>query len=135
MFNEDEGKADDDYEVGYRKPPKHGQFKPGVSGNKKGRPKGAKSLQTLARDILNEKIEVTEGGEPKKIKKSEALVRKLFTSAMKGELRAGKMLMELQGPDDDKGSSEVVELQEAELIDFVAFANAITSGGTEGDNS
>ena len=28
-----------DYEVGYKKPPKEYQFKPGVSGNPKGRPK------------------------------------------------------------------------------------------------
>ena len=28
------------YEVGYKKPPKHGQFKPHQSGNPKGRPRG-----------------------------------------------------------------------------------------------
>lgn len=31
------------YEVGYAKPPKTGQFRPGVSGNPKGRPRGAKN--------------------------------------------------------------------------------------------
>ena len=36
----------DDYEVGYKKPPIHTRFKPGVSGNPKGRPKGTKNLAT-----------------------------------------------------------------------------------------
>lgn len=33
--------SDDDkpYEVGYRKPPKHGRFQKGQSGNPRGRPK------------------------------------------------------------------------------------------------
>ena len=35
--------ANQKYEVGYGKPPVHTQFKPGQSGNPKGRPKGAKN--------------------------------------------------------------------------------------------
>ncbi|MGK7651962.1 DUF5681 domain-containing protein [Roseovarius sp. B08] len=36
-------KTDADYEVGYAKPPANTRFKPGQSGNPKGRPKGAKN--------------------------------------------------------------------------------------------
>src|SRR5262245_37056540 len=39
----------DDYEVGYGKPPKHGQFKPGQSGNPGGRRKGLRNFKT---DVL-----------------------------------------------------------------------------------
>ena len=35
-----------DYDVGYKKPPKHGRFRKGRSGNAKGRPKGGKNLKT-----------------------------------------------------------------------------------------
>ena len=38
-------------EVGYGKPPKAHQFKPGQSGNPKGRPRGAKSEATILREI------------------------------------------------------------------------------------
>jgi hypothetical protein len=37
--------ANNDYEVGYRRPPKHTRFKPGQSGNPLGRPKIGPSLK------------------------------------------------------------------------------------------
>lgn len=38
---------DSQYEVGYGKPPKHGQFAPGTSGNPKGRPRGSKNFASI----------------------------------------------------------------------------------------
>ena len=43
MPYDDEG----DHEVGYGKPPRHSQFIKGQSGNRRGRPAGAKNLKTL----------------------------------------------------------------------------------------
>ena len=43
--------SDDD--VGYGKPPRSRRFKPGQSGNPKGRPKGAKNRDTILRELLN----------------------------------------------------------------------------------
>lgn len=37
-----------DYKVGYRNPPRETQFRPGQSGNPKGRPKGAKEAEMKA---------------------------------------------------------------------------------------
>jgi hypothetical protein len=44
-----------DYEVGYGKPPKHTRFKPGQSGNPKGRPKASKDFRSLLHRALFKK--------------------------------------------------------------------------------
>jgi hypothetical protein len=51
-----------DYDVGYRKPPREHQFKPGQSGNPKGRPRGSKSFTTLLVEELGTKITIQENG-------------------------------------------------------------------------
>ena len=55
------------YAVGYRRPPKQHQFRSGQSGNRKGRPKGAKNTATLLREILDRRIEVQNGDTLRKI--------------------------------------------------------------------
>lgn len=44
----------EDYEVGYKKPPKEYQFKPGQSGNSKGRPKINKNPYALIDEAIEE---------------------------------------------------------------------------------
>ena len=77
-----------DYAIGYKKPPKHSQFKPGQSGNPKGRPKGTKNLATDLQEELTAKIVVREGSQDQKISKQRALVKTLFNNALKGDIRA-----------------------------------------------
>ena len=50
------------YEVGCGKPPKEYQFKPGQSGNPRGRPKAKKSGTMGFSELLNEPVKVTVGG-------------------------------------------------------------------------
>ena len=85
----------DDYEVGYGKPPKNMQFKPGESGNPKGRPRGTKNLATDLSEELAEKIIVNEGGRQLKISKQRAMIKSLLAKALKGDTRAATVLLKL----------------------------------------
>lgn len=83
------------YAVGYKKPPKHTQFKPGRSGNPRGRPKGAKGLNTMARELLTQKVAVRTAAGEKKMSRMEATLQKLHELAMKGNPRAIAEMLKL----------------------------------------
>jgi hypothetical protein len=85
--------AKHDYVVGYGKPPKHTQFKPGESGNPAGRPKGTKNFATDLQEELTETIHVTEQGQSKQLSKQRAVIKTLVARAMKGEPRATELLL------------------------------------------
>ena len=50
------------YVVGYGKPPRHSQFKPGESGNPSGTRKGGRSLKLDLAAELSEEVRVSENG-------------------------------------------------------------------------
>lgn len=85
-----------DYEVGYGKPPRHTRFKPGRSGNPRGRPSGSKNLKTLLSEALNETVIVVDNGRRKKITKREAVIAQLVNKSAKADLRAIKILLDVQ---------------------------------------
>lgn len=86
---------DDEYEVGYRKPPKHSRFQPGRSGNPSGRSKGKMNLATVLARELAERVTITERGRTRTITKLEATVKQLVNSAATGNPRAMQLLMTL----------------------------------------
>ena len=83
------------YDVGYAKPPTQTQFKPGESGNPKGRPKGIRNLNTDLEEELSLKILVTEGGTQKETTKQRAMLKSLFAKALNGDVRAAGVLINL----------------------------------------
>ena len=85
------------YEVGYGKPPRHTRFRPGRSGNPKGRPRAAKSLNTIVRENLTQKVAVRTPAGEKKISRIEAVLHKAVEQAMKGNPRAMVELIKLYG--------------------------------------
>ena len=85
----------DSYTVGYKKPPKHTQFKKGQSGNPKGRPKGTKNLATDLAEELAEKVLVTEGGKRRHISKQRAMIKSTFARAASGDMRAMGVVLRL----------------------------------------
>lgn len=82
------------YEVGYGKPPKHTQFKPGYSGNKKGRPKGSAILFTAVEKLQNERVRIVHNGKQKSISVTEAILRKAGMDALNGNAKAQKIMLD-----------------------------------------
>ena len=81
--------------VGYGKPPVHSRFKPGRSGNPRGRPKGTKNLKTDLAEELAERVQVTENGRLLKISKQRLMLKALTTKAIKGDARAASLVINL----------------------------------------
>jgi hypothetical protein len=86
---------DADYSVGYRKPPSHSRFKPGISGNPKGRPRGRKNSLSIFFEVMQEKVPLREGGQLKKVSKFEAMIRLLWQRALNGDPKAIAIIFDL----------------------------------------
>ncbi|MBU3888571.1 DUF5681 domain-containing protein [Methylosinus sp. KRF6] len=82
--------------VGYRRPPLHTRFKPGQSGNPRGRPKGAKNIDMLCRSLLSRKVTIQENGGRRKVTAVEAIVLATIQRAVRGDNRAAKIMLDLQ---------------------------------------
>ncbi len=85
----------DDDEMGYGKPPKHGRFKKGRSGNPKGRPKGTKNFRTILQEQLAEPVSVRENGKVTRVSTQHAALMKLRAKALNGDHRALDRLLAL----------------------------------------
>jgi Family of unknown function (DUF5681) len=83
-----QGRERGTYTVGYCRPPVHSRFKPGQSGNPKGRAKGSLNLRTILKQVSNEQILIREGDRPRRMSRMEALVRTTYTRAFKGDPKA-----------------------------------------------
>lgn len=104
-----------DYEVGYRKPPKRSQFAKGQSGNRKGRPKGTKNLKTDLAEELSELIHIKVSGRKVKVSKQRAMLKGLLVKAMKGDPTAAKVMLGLierllNLDDESQGQNTVPDL-------------------------
>lgn len=90
---------------GYGKPPVHSRFKPGQSGNPKGRRKKKRGdsgkTHDVLDDILNELVTVRIGDSERKITKHEYVMRALVNKALTGDVRAlGRIRSIIERPDD-----------------------------------
>src|SRR5581483_1759909 len=105
--------------VGYCRPPKHTQFRPGQSGNPKGRPRGAKNEATIWRSVLNREIAIREGGRERKVTVLEALMLKSVEDGLKGNVKAAAFVLnryrfaEGDAPPEDEISQDDREVIES----------------------
>lgn len=83
------------YDIGYAKPPEHSRFKPGQSGNPRGRARGAKNTSTIVRDALTAKVKLKENGRTRSMSKLEVSMTQLANKAAGGDLKAIGMVLGL----------------------------------------
>ena len=124
-----------EYEVGYRKPPKHNQFKPGQSGYPSGRPKGSKNEATILRELLDgKKLEIRERGRTRKVTVREAILLRVIEDALKGNTKSAAFIL------NRYGLMVSGEIQQAELTGddqavLEAFVARLKVNPSEGDVS
>lgn len=96
----------DDYEVGFKKPPKHTQFKRGQSGNPKGRPKGSRNFSSDVKHTLKEPVRLNKDGKRKTVSTQHAALLRLREKALSGDARALDRLLNLAGIYNDEDMAE-----------------------------
>jgi Family of unknown function (DUF5681) len=114
------------YQVGYGRPPLQSRFKPGQSGNPKGRPRQSRNMRTIVKQVLSEDMQIREGGRLRRMPAMEALVRTLRARAFKGDPKALAsliLLARLSGlTESDEAIADLVHGPEYDAIiaDFLA---------------
>ena len=101
--------------AGDRGGPRSTRFRPGQSGNPRGRPKGARGLSGLVARALGERVEANENGRRRRITKLEAAVTQLVNRAANGEQRATQFVFALLG-EDRRDEPPVVVDREADAL-------------------
>lgn len=115
------------YDVGYRKPPKHAQWKKGQSGNPAGRPRRDRDVSTFVAALLGQRVVVRKGKTTKRVTRLEHLLTRLIEKAIDGDPRLMKMALdemrkeEAREPDDapdtlQPADHEVIEALKARLL-------------------
>ena len=95
----------------------------GQSGNPKGRPKGSTNFTTMFNEIALEMITVTENGRPKTMPRIKAVLHRVMSMALSGELGAIKDVMRLFPVYEELASADVASStpHEREAAVFKSF--------------
>ncbi len=115
MSDEQEQHAGASYKVGYGRPPEKTRFRPGRSGNPRGRPKKPKSIREKFERELARKVAVREDGRVRKIPKIDLWVRRVIADAIKGSHQASRILIEMRSASDDEIAQGIAEQSIGEL--------------------
>lgn len=109
MTDNDENK---DYEVGRGKPPKEHTWKPGQSGNPKGRPKQPRTIGEALIQAFSEKAFMNINGKAKKTTKMEMFGRVVVNDAIKNDKQSRNIIMrvyqDIYLPETKQGKNEEV---------------------------
>lgn len=111
----------DDDEVGYRKPPKWTRFKPGVSGNARGRPRRDRSMEAMMNRELEQVIVIKEGGRELRLTKREAFYKQIVNRAISGDPKAMQAVLAHEKGFKPVPTFKATEADDAELQKMLAF--------------
>lgn len=95
--------------IAYKQPSRRSRFKPGRSGNRNGRPNGAKSHRQVVENVAGEIHSVVENGEPRRRSTLELVLLSLRNRTFDGHVSAYRLFRELlerygvQEPSEDGG--------------------------------
>jgi len=138
--------SEDDSEVGYKRPPRHTRFRPGLSGNPRGRQLGVRNFATDVKAALKAPVALNEKGKTRRVSTQEAVLLRLKEKALKGDPRALDQFIRLarifngDGPNDALGGQNMLA-EDREILDAYAEevrsrpANAAATDPVPGENS
>jgi hypothetical protein len=121
------------YIVGYGKPPEGSRFKPGKSGNPRGRPKGTKNSTTILDQMLNERVVVHEDGKRKRITKREAIYKQQVNKAATGDHRAAQLVINRMREDEARLSATETGREIIDEVDQLVVQNFLKRSGKGGE--
>ena len=86
-----------DYEVGYKKPPRHSRFKLGNRVNPHGRGKRKQRMEAeIVHEVMNSSVEYREGGKSKRATRIELVIKCYGAAALRGDVKAAEALLTLR---------------------------------------
>jgi hypothetical protein len=105
------------YSVGYKKPPKHTQFRAGQSGNPKGRPKKVATVNEVFMKELQSLVSMTtSNGKKRKISVLQAIAKRQANLAVNGDPKAARLVLdqlrELKPDSGDNIGNLIMEFRE-----------------------
>jgi hypothetical protein len=119
----------DPYEVGYGRPPKAHQFKPGQSGNPKGKSKGSRNFKTDVKAVLKEPVKITRDGKAKRVSTQLASLMRLREKALSGDARALDRLLALaQDYNSEDLAQTAVTMSDEDAAVFDVLTTRVRSG-------
>ena len=101
-----------DYDVGYKKPPWHSQFKAGNRANPKGR--GARKVSTEAdilKDVMNFPVKFRQFGKAKRAPRIELVIKRFGTAALQGDVSAAAMLLTMHAHFKKNGDINPIRIE------------------------
>jgi hypothetical protein len=122
-----------DYDVGYRKPPKHTRFQPGRSANPAGRKKGVANFRTDLQQTLELPVQLSEAGKTKRVSTQQAALSRLKQKALAGDPRALDAALKMASARDDEadGSLAAAPLDAVDQAILMAFIAEVLSSQAE----